>query len=92
MEVPEPPNVAVARKSIAVVAQKQDRLRQQKVWEPRPHHWPLKPHPQGTEFDKSQPGGPGGAQILRGPGRDGGVMAEMLVVGRNGDTVAGVMP
>ncbi|XP_074703348.1 kinesin-like protein KIF19 [Strix aluco] len=31
LEVPEPPNVAVARKSIAVVAQKQDRLWQQKA-------------------------------------------------------------
>uniref|UniRef100_A0A8D0F6G5 Kinesin-like protein n=1 Tax=Strix occidentalis caurina TaxID=311401 RepID=A0A8D0F6G5_STROC len=31
LEVPEPPNVAIAHKSITVVAQKQDRLRQQKA-------------------------------------------------------------
>lgn len=66
LDVPEPPDVAVAHGNITALLEEQGRLRQQKVWEPHPHQQRLKPHHQGAEFDESQPSSTGVPQQPRG--------------------------
>ncbi|XP_055652506.1 kinesin-like protein KIF19 isoform X5 [Falco peregrinus] len=55
LDVPEPPSVAVAHKSIATLLEEQGGLQKPEVWDPCPHRQQLKPHPQKSEFYKSQP-------------------------------------